>query len=111
MQGIKARAKIWAIGGGRPAEASLLSRRDRGGRGGTKESGMSAVPEINTEKCTGCGTCIEGCPTSAVEVIDGKAAIVRPEDCNYCTDCEALCPSAAIECPFEIILKRPGNSA
>lgn len=63
-----------------------------------------AVPEINPGKCTGCGECVEQCPTEAVGLLEGKAVIVRPEDCCYCTNCESLCPEEAIRCPFEIIL-------
>jgi len=62
------------------------------------------VPELDQEKCTGCGDCVEQCSVSAVELIDDKAAITRPESCNYCTECETLCPSGAIRCSFEIIL-------
>ena len=61
-------------------------------------------PEVNPEICTGCGDCVEFCPTGAVAVINGKATVVRPDACTYCTDCEALCPSGAIRCPYEIIL-------
>ena len=68
---------------------------------------MSAKPEIDVEKCTGCGDCVEQCPTYAVELVRGKAAVVRLQDCNYCTDCEAICPSSAIKCPFKIILAKP----
>ncbi len=67
---------------------------------------MSAIPEIALEKCTGCGDCVEKCPTKAVELVRDKVIMVRPEDCNYCTDCEAFCPSGAIKCPFEIILTK-----
>jgi len=67
---------------------------------------VSAIPEIDLEKCTGCGDCVEQCPTKAVELVRGKAIMVRPEDCNYCTDCEAFCPSGAIKCPFGIILTK-----
>jgi NAD-dependent dihydropyrimidine dehydrogenase PreA subunit len=63
-----------------------------------------AAPEINTAKCTGCGECVEQCPTEAVELLEGKAVIVAPEDCCYCTNCESICPEEAIRCPFEIIL-------
>jgi ferredoxin len=62
-----------------------------------------AVPKIDVEKCIGSGKCVEQCPTNAVELVDGKAVIVRPSDCNYCTDCEAICPSGAIRCSFEIV--------
>jgi NAD-dependent dihydropyrimidine dehydrogenase PreA subunit len=63
-----------------------------------------AVPEIDLNKCTRCGDCVEQCATNAVALMNNKVAIVRPEDCNYCTDCEAICPSGAIRCPFEIML-------
>ena len=67
----------------------------------------NAVPEIDLEKCTGCGTCAAKCPVHAVVLIEGKAVIVDPEGCYYCTDCEEVCPAAAIRCPFEIILVDP----
>ncbi|MBI2831384.1 MAG: 4Fe-4S binding protein [Chloroflexi bacterium] len=65
----------------------------------------AAIPEIDEEKCTGCGDCVTRCPTGAVELVGGKVAIVRPDACSYCAECEALCPSHAIQCPFEIVLK------
>jgi len=64
----------------------------------------TAIPEIDLEKCEGCGDCVDRCPTDAVDLVNGKAIIVSPEDCSYCTDCENFCPSGAIRCPFEIIL-------
>jgi ferredoxin len=64
----------------------------------------SGTPEIDTSACTACGECVEKCPTGAVELVGGKAALVRPEDCRYCTDCEEICPAGAIRCPFVIIM-------
>lgn len=64
----------------------------------------TAIPEIELEKCTGCGDCIGQCPTNAVELVRGKAVIVRPQACNYCTECEPFCLAGAIRCPFDIIL-------
>ncbi|MAF84890.1 MAG: 4Fe-4S ferredoxin [Dehalococcoidales bacterium] len=62
------------------------------------------MPRINLEKCTGCGDCVEWCPTDAVALVNEKAVVVSPDDCYYCTDCEPVCPPGAIRCPFEIIL-------
>jgi NAD-dependent dihydropyrimidine dehydrogenase PreA subunit len=62
------------------------------------------VPEIDPAKCTGCGDCVDQCPTGAVELVEGKAVVARPDDCSYCTDCESICPDEAIRCHFEIIL-------
>ena len=63
---------------------------------------MSALPEIDLGRCDGCGDCAAECPANAIELVGGKAAIVRPEKCNYCTDCETICAPGAIRCPFEI---------
>ena len=65
-------------------------------------------PEIDVAKCTGCGDCVAQCVSHAVELVGGRAVIIRSEDCNYCTECEALCSPGAIRCPFEIILAGEG---
>lgn len=62
------------------------------------------LPEIDEEKCEGCGDCVEGCHVQAVELVNSKALIVRPQDCDYCAECESLCPPGAISCPLEIII-------
>lgn len=64
---------------------------------------IAVLPIIDISLCEGCGECQIGCPTGAVEMVDGRAVIVRPDDCNYCAECEALCPRQAISCPFEIV--------
>jgi len=59
-------------------------------------------PQIDETLCTGCGQCAEACPTGALEVVEGHAALVDPEACAYCADCEDLCPQGAIGLPYEI---------
>jgi MinD superfamily P-loop ATPase len=65
---------------------------------------IQSIPEIDPVKCTGCGDCVEKCPTDTVGMVDGKASILSPEQCNYCTECETVCLPRAVECPFEITL-------
>ncbi len=65
-----------------------------------------AIPEIDLDKCTGCGDCVELCPLDVVALTNNEVTIVKPEGCSYCTDCEAFCPSGAIKCPFEIVLAK-----
>ena len=43
------------------------------------------------ERCTGCGRCVEVCPSHAVKIVDGISATDR----NVCTVCGACVP----ECP------------
>lgn len=68
------------------------------------------LPLINEEICTGCGRCVEACPTGALSLAEGHAAIICPELCSYCGDCEELCPKGAIARPFEVILGEKGDS-
>ncbi|HDZ83657.1 MAG TPA: electron transfer flavoprotein subunit alpha, partial [Nitrospirae bacterium] len=49
---------------------------------------------IKTDKCTGCGTCIDSCPFDAIELKDEKAHI--NEYCNACMSCLEVCEEGAI---------------
>jgi ferredoxin len=62
-----------------------------------------ALPEINLSLCNRCGTCVEHCPTNAVEMRAEGPVIVRLSDCTYCATCEAICPQGAITCTYEIV--------
>ena len=50
---------------------------------------------VKLEKCDGCGSCVEVCPTESITVIAGKAH-VDPEDCIDCEACIDACPHEAI---------------
>jgi len=53
--------------------------------------------KILTNKCTGCGLCVTNCPSSVLEMDQGKkAAIVRLEYCIKCGHCGSICPAEAI---------------
>ena len=51
--------------------------------------------KINTERCNGCGECVDVCPTGAVYLVGGKAT-VEPTLCHDCEACIAACPTGAI---------------
>ena len=53
-------------------------------------------PAVLTEKCKGCGVCVESCPVDAMSMKDGKPEINR-KVCIRCYCCQELCPSNAIE--------------
>jgi NAD-dependent dihydropyrimidine dehydrogenase PreA subunit len=53
------------------------------------------VITIDIEQCTGCGACVEVCPTGALYLVEGKATLDSTL-CRECEDCLAACPSGAI---------------
>jgi predicted Fe-Mo cluster-binding NifX family protein/ferredoxin len=58
------------------------------------ESGRRAVAVVDSEKCAGCGICVDVCPTSAIEV--NQQAVVNDEVCTGCAACVSECPNEAI---------------
>ena len=54
---------------------------------------MSA--KVDKEKCTGCGACVDECPSEAIKMVGDKAEI----DAAACIDC-GVCIDA---CPVEAI--------
>jgi ferredoxin len=71
-------------------------------------STSQALPLIDLRRCTGCGICVELCPTQAVELRGGKALITRPAACTFCPLCESYCPERAIGRPFSVVFA-PGS--
>ena len=54
------------------------------------------IIHIDEDKCTGCGLCAEACHEGAIEMIDGKAKLVRENFCDGLGDCLPACPAGAI---------------
>ncbi|UCB42567.1 MAG: electron transfer flavoprotein subunit alpha [Dehalococcoidales bacterium] len=56
---------------------------------------------IETEQCTGCGSCVDVCPFGIIEIVDDIAQI--EEGCNLCGACRDACTFEAIiiEMPTE----------
>ena len=57
---------------------------------------MVKTIQIDESKCNGCGLCITACHEGALELIDGKAKLVRPNFCDGMGDCLPACPQNAI---------------
>ena len=54
--------------------------------------------EINAQGCTGCGTCVDSCPTDVIRMNEAirKAEVVYEEDCQGCFLCQFDCPVQVI---------------
>jgi ferredoxin len=51
--------------------------------------------KVDKEKCDGCESCVEECPSEAISIVDNKAEI-NIETCVDCGVCVDACPSDAI---------------
>ena len=68
----------------------------------------AVLPEIDRALCTGCGDCLAACQPAALALVDGKAAIARPDLCEYDGGCEPACPSGAIQLPYLVVFEPVG---
>lgn len=50
---------------------------------------------IDATQCSGCGACMEVCPSGAIYMVEGKAVVDR-KLCNECEACLSVCPAKAI---------------
>ena len=54
------------------------------------------IIKIDKEKCNGCGACATACHEGAIDIINGKAELVREHFCDGLGDCLPECPTGAI---------------
>lgn len=54
------------------------------------------IVKIELERCEGCGDCVEQCPMSVFQLVDGKAQAADEDRCIECCLCETVCPQLAI---------------
>ena len=54
------------------------------------------IIKIDEEKCNGCGLCASACHEGAIEMVNGKAKLVRENFCDGFGDCLPGCPTGAI---------------
>lgn len=57
---------------------------------------LRRVIQIDEDACTGCGLCVTACHEGAIQLIDGKARLVRDDYCDGLGDCLPSCPVGAI---------------
>ena len=53
-------------------------------------------PEVDQEKCVGCGECVDVCPSDVYEIQDEKSVPVNADECLGCESCVEVCEQGAI---------------
>ena len=51
--------------------------------------------QADLEKCNGCSTCVEACPSEALSLVEEKVKI-EPDTCTDCGLCVDECPVEAL---------------
>jgi NAD-dependent dihydropyrimidine dehydrogenase PreA subunit len=52
--------------------------------------------DLDTNKCIGCGMCVEVCPHGVFAMAEKKASIIDRDSCMECGACQNNCPADAI---------------
>ncbi len=57
---------------------------------------MRNIIQIDEDKCNGCGNCVVDCAEAALQIVDGKAKLVKELYCDGLGACIGGCPTGAL---------------
>jgi len=57
---------------------------------------MGWTVTVDTDKCNGCGECVDVCPVEVFELQDGKSVVVNEDECLGCESCAEVCEPGSI---------------
>jgi Fe-S-cluster-containing dehydrogenase component len=72
------------------------------GESNPKKSALAIVPHFpdpgtfEVRTCTQCGTCMDVCPTGAIQQDDQGAYYIQVDECTACLACQEACPEQVI---------------
>jgi NAD-dependent dihydropyrimidine dehydrogenase PreA subunit len=55
------------------------------------------IISINEDLCVGCGNCVIACAQGAIQIINGKAKLVKEDFCDGLGNCIGECPTDALK--------------
>ncbi len=58
---------------------------------------LRKIVHIDEELCNGCGACVAPCAEGAIQLVDGKAKVIREELCDGAGFCLGVCPTGALQ--------------
>eukprot|EP00708_Paratrimastix_pyriformis_P002619 GAFH01001370.1.p1 GENE.GAFH01001370.1~~GAFH01001370.1.p1 ORF type:complete len:498 (-),score=112.82 GAFH01001370.1:189-1628(-) len=67
---------------------------------------VTKLIEIDEQLCTGCRKCVDACHEGAIQLIGGKAKLVKAEHCDGLGACIGECPAGALK-----LVERPKGLA
>jgi uncharacterized Fe-S center protein len=65
-------------------------------RAGKLEQHSDVHPWVSPKKCTGCGVCVDYCPTRAIS-LDEEKAVIDEDLCIGCGECLVVCKPGAVK--------------
>lgn len=54
------------------------------------------IVKIDVNRCTGCEKCVSPCAEGAIQLVGGKAKVIRDELCDGAGFCLGVCPTGAM---------------
>ncbi len=66
-----------------------------GSHSGKMEMHSQGTPRVKTEKCIGCGRCVDNCAHEGV-ILEEGIAVIQEDQCVGCGRCIGVCPTGAM---------------
>lgn len=63
---------------------------------GPSKSSENFTVAVDSNKCNGCGECVDVCPVDVFELVDKKSNPVNARECLGCESCIEVCSNGAI---------------
>ena len=57
---------------------------------------LRQIVRIDETRCNGCGACVAPCAEGAIQLLNGKARVMREELCDGAGFCLGVCPTGAL---------------